>query len=81
MSSQNNPSYLYVAVTPDNATNIDGDNLTRGLYVGTGGDLVAVDRDGTAITFVAVPTGAILPIRCVRVNSTSTTASDIVALF
>ena len=50
------------------------------LYVGAGGDLVAVAQNGTATTFVDVPTGAILPLVVKRVNNTSTTAASIVSL-
>lgn len=55
--------------------------FTRGIYVGTTGNVVAVDADNNAITFVAVPAGALLPISAKRVNSTNTTASNLVALY
>ena len=80
MSSYTDPSRFAVAVTPSDSVDINGGQTTRGLYVGVGGTVVAV-IGGTAITFVGVPTGAILPIRCTRVNSTSTTATTMVALF
>jgi hypothetical protein len=68
------------AVTPHN-TNYFA-KMARALYVGTGGNIVVVLADGTTtLTFVAVPTGSILPIVCSRVNSTNTTASDIIALY
>lgn len=76
------PSYLYIAVTPSNSS---ADNFTqgpcRGLYIGVTGNVVAVRPDGTAITFIGVPAGWILPINAIRVNATSTTATSIVALF
>jgi hypothetical protein len=52
----------------------------RALYIGVTGDVVVVGLDDVAVTFKAVPVG-ILPVQCKRVNSTSTTATDIVALF
>lgn len=80
MSSYTDPSRYALAVTPHDTTEIAGGQLTRGLYVGGAGNLVAV-IGGNAITFTAVPAGSILPIRCTRVNSTNTTATSIVALF
>jgi hypothetical protein len=72
------PSKNYFAITPHDST--DFAETTRGIYVGTGGNVVAVRADGTAITFSNVPSGTILPIIAKRVNSTSTTASTLVGL-
>ncbi len=72
------PSGTAAAVTPHNSTNFTA-GICRALYVGVTGDVVAI-VDGQAITFKAVPVG-VLPIRCTRVNSTNTTATDIVALY
>ena len=53
-----------------------------GLYVGVGGDVAIKGADGgAAITFKNVPTRALLPIVCTRINSTSTTATNMVALY
>jgi len=68
------------AVTPGDTS---GSNFTReaeGLYVGGAGDVALVLPSGTAITFVGVPAGTVLPVRCIRVNSTNTTATSMVAL-
>lgn len=69
----------FAAITPSNSTDLDV--LTRAVYVGGAGNLVAVDADGNTCTFTGVPAGSILPIRVRRINSTSTTATSIVALF
>lgn len=66
------------AVTPSNSTNF---SPCRALYVGTGGNVVVVFENDAEITFSNVPSGAILPVRAKRVNSTNTTASTIVALY
>lgn len=66
------------AVTPHDST--DFAREVEGLYVGVTGDVVLVLPSLAAITFVGVPAGAILPVRCIRVNATNTTASSIVAL-
>ncbi len=55
---------------------------TRGLYVGTGGDVkVDMMATGSAITFKNVQSGTVLPIRVIKVYSADTTASDIVGLY
>jgi hypothetical protein len=69
----------FFAITPSNSTNFD--YYVRGIYVGGAGDVVAVNALGTAVTFTAVPAGTILPIKAIRVNSTSTTATAMVGLY
>lgn len=57
-----------------------------GLYVGGAGDIVVCMRNGdgaggvTTVTFKAVPVGTILPIAIQGVNSTNTTATNLVGL-
>lgn len=72
------PSASAEAITPSNSVNLSG--TTRGIYVGVTGDVTAV-INGNAILFKAVPVGLILPIRATRVNSTGTTATNMVALY
>ena len=69
----------YFAITPSDTVNFD--RTVRGIYVGSGGDVVAVTEGGDAVTFVGAVTGSILPIMAVRVNSTSTTATSLVGLY
>jgi hypothetical protein len=73
------PAKRYVAVTPHDSTDLTVD--ARGLYVGTAGNVVAVSTSGDVVTFTNVQAGTILPINVRRVNATSTTASNIVALW
>ena len=66
------------AVTPHATDEIE---VTRAIYVGTGGDLVVTLADSaSAITFSNVPDATVLPFRVKAVKATST-ASDIVALY
>lgn len=65
------------AITPHDSTNFSRES--RGIYVGSGGHVVVVFSDGP-VTFSNVPTGQILPVRAIRVNSTGTTATNMVAL-
>ncbi len=68
-----------VAVTPSNDTDLT--NLTRALYVGTGGNLSVIMATGETLAIPSVPAGAFLPIRVSRVRATGTTASGIVAFW
>ena len=68
----------FAAITPHDSTDMP---LTRAIYVGGAGNVVAVTADNAAITFTGVPAGTVLPIRARRVNSTSTTATAMVALY
>ena len=55
--------------------------VTRGLYIGGTGDVnVVMAEDENTVLFSAVPAGTILPIQVIKVMSTSTTATLIVAL-
>ena len=61
------------AVTPSDATVLD----FNALFVGGAGN-VSVDHTegGTAVVYIGVVAGTILPVSGVRVNSTSTTATN-----
>lgn len=73
------PGLDYAAITTSDTTNFNV--YTRAIYVGVGGDVVAVNSHNVATTFKNVPTGAILPIMALRVNTTSTTATNLVAIY
>lgn len=74
-----NPGADAIAVTPDDNTDLVPS--ARGLYVGGTGNVAVMTIAGTSITFVAVPAGSILPVRCKRVLATGTSGSmNIVAL-
>ena len=51
------------------------------LYVGTGGDLRVLTAGGDDVIFTGFPDGGFLPVNVVRVFSTNTTATNIVALW
>jgi hypothetical protein len=77
-----------VAITKSDTVDFDGNNSTNGqiaipcdaIYVGGAGIVVAVFQDGSTCNFTAVA-GEILPIRAIRVNSTTTTATLMAALY
>ncbi len=71
-------SEFYAISTSDT---VDETTPFRALYVGVAGDVAIVPRDGgTAVVFTGVPAGTVLPVRGVRVDSTNTTATDMVGL-
>lgn len=67
------------AVTPSDTGAL---KPTRGLFVGGPGDVkVDMAERGSAIVFAGLLGGTLLPIQVVRVYSTDTDATDIVALY
>lgn len=76
--SYSDPASAGFAITPSDET--DFARVTRGIYVGGAGNVVVVWPDDTTTTFPSVPAGVILPVRAKRVNSTSTTATNMVGL-
>lgn len=71
-----------VAVTASDGTNDPngGANGFQGLYIGGAGDVKVTTSAGTAVVFHAVPVGTVLRIRCQRVWSTGTTATNVLGL-
>lgn len=77
MAGATDPADGAFAVTPSDSTTLSG---VRALYIGVTGDVaVQTRRRGTSVVFKAVPVG-ILPVQCVKVLATGTTATDILAL-
>lgn len=75
-----NPARRFVAVTLSNTVNFT--EVPRAIYIGgTGGNLVAIGPDDLPVTFTGLVAGTILPIQPKRINVTSTTATDLVALY
>jgi hypothetical protein len=72
------PADFYEAVTPSDTVELT--HISRAIYVGTGGNLVAVRTTGAEVSFTAVPDGTMLPIRVKRIKATGTTATNIVSL-
>lgn len=73
---------MAATVTPNDSGSLaTGNNpYADRLYVGTGGNVrVLTAGSDTAVTYVGVTAGSYLCVKCRRVYSTSTTASDIVA--
>jgi hypothetical protein len=73
------------AVTPSNSANIPavtgGTNNGCVLYIGGTGTLKVTTIGGDEVTFVAVQAGTFIPIHVIKVWSTGTSATNIVALW
>lgn len=81
LPSQNDASPAQRAETVDASSGDDTlTRVSRGLYVGTSGDVAVTMYGGGNVTFANVPAGTILPVRVTVVLNSGTTASDIVAL-
>lgn len=80
----------WLLITKSDTVNFDGTTFAANaspkaipcdaIYVGGAGIVIAVAEDGTTGAFTAVA-GEILPIRAIRVNSTTTTATLMNALY
>jgi hypothetical protein len=68
-----------VAVTTSNTVNLVAPS--KSIWVGGVGDLTVLTVGGETVTFTAVPAGTRVPIQALRVLSTGTTATLIVALW
>ena len=74
------PAAHAFAVTPNDGADLPV--VTRGLYVGTSGDLSLVLKgNASAVSFVGVVGGSVLPLRVAQVRATGTTAADIIGLY
>lgn len=74
-------SYEYArAITPSDTVAL-AEGVCHAIYVGTGGNVAVVDSGGTVTVHVGMVAGVVYPIRALRVNATSTTASNLVAWY
>lgn len=79
-----------IGITPSDTVNFDGTTYSAapvteplvadGIFVGLEGVVAVVLESGAVVNFTATA-GQILPIKCIRVNSTATTAPALVALY
>lgn len=73
-------AYKGVAVTPSDST-ILPDGVRRLWVGGAGAVAVVLAGDTTPVTLAAVPAGTMLEVQVSKVMSTSTTATNIIALY
>lgn len=78
--AETRPAASAAAVTPSDSTPLAYN--CRSLYIGVGGNVaVRFPGEPSAVTFVGVAAGTVLPVQARYVYSTGTTATNIVALF
>lgn len=66
------------AVTPSNTVNLATPAV---IYVGGGGAVKVTTAQGSDVTFSGVAAGTVIPVQVLRVWSTGTTATNMVAVF
>lgn len=77
-----------VAITKSDTINIDGSTLNTAndanpcdaIYIGGAGTVTVVFEDASTAAFTCIA-GQILPVKAIRVNSTGTAATLLLALF
>ena len=74
------PSDKYLDITVSDVTDLP-EGKCRGIYVGVAGDIAAVTINGSTVQFKNASQGSVIPIVAIRVNSTGTSATDLVALY
>lgn len=65
-------------ITPNDSTEMP---ITRSVFVGSGGDIKVTMADGQDVTFKNTNSGLVLPVQVIKVWSTGTTATDLLALY
>lgn len=68
------------AITKHDATDIP-EGVCDAIFCGGAGNIVVVPPEGSPYTLTGCLVGVIYPVRAKRVNSTSTTATNMVALY
>ena len=79
LSSRLDPAENYATYTAHDSTNFTG-GPSRQIIVCTGGIVQLVKEDGTVVATPSLPDGAVLNVRAIRINSTSTGASGFFVL-
>lgn len=66
------------AITKSDSVNLATPSV---VYVGGTGNVKVTTAQGSTVTFSGVPAGAVIPVQVLRVWSTDTTATNMVAIF
>jgi hypothetical protein len=67
-----------LVVTPSDTVNLTYPSV---IYVGTAGNVRVMTAEGDTVTFVGLAAGAVVPVQVIRVYATSTTASNLIAIY
>jgi len=63
----------YGPITPSDTVSFPDEIAS--IFVGGAGDVATVKRNGVAVIWSGVQAGTFLPVTCIRVNATGTTAT------
>ena len=77
------PYNFALAITKSDTVNFPlgvNDGLCDAIYVGGAGIVVAILQDNSAVAFTCIA-GQMLPVKAKRVNSTTTSATVMVAMY
>lgn len=72
------PAFDGIAITPSDSTNLA--TVCRALFIGVAGNVKLRTPASTSLEFLNCQAGSILPVQCILVFATSTTANNIVGL-
>ncbi|WP_380058858.1 hypothetical protein ACFE33_15255 (plasmid) [Falsihalocynthiibacter sp. SS001] len=72
----NSPAIDAFAIAPNDGADLV--EVPRAIYVGQGGTITAITREGSQVTLENVPAGTVLPIRLRKVFATGTSAQSLV---
>lgn len=83
LSSITEPAQRWLAVTPSDVNILAQVNkrYPRALFIGGTGNVAIEDDSGNSETFLNIADGTILDVQPLRVLSTGTTATGIIALY
>lgn len=77
MMSDLSPAFSAIAVTLDAVI-----PACRGIYVGVAGDIsITMVNVGTAVIFKNAAAGSTIPVQASKINTTGTTATNLVVLY
>jgi hypothetical protein len=66
------------SVTPSDTVNLTYPSV---IYVGVGGNVQVTTAQGDQVTFNGLLAGQVIPVQVIRVWSTSTTATNLLAIY
>lgn len=78
MINNSNPAMDGIAITPNDGADLAQE--VRAIYCGVAGDIKIDTPEGTALTFVGVQAGSVLPIHADKVYATGTDATNLIGL-
>lgn len=77
---QGRPAKVLEDISKSDTVNFTN-GVCRAIYVGGAGNIAVVTENDVAVTLVGCLAGTIIPVQAKRVNSTNTTATNMVAMF